>query len=51
MSAPLSYYGIHEDEFDDNPYDRYWGSQWDQFDARSTRTYLKHFIELDEDSL
>ena len=50
MSAPLSYYGIEDEEFEDNPYDRYWGTQWDQFDARSTRTYLKHFIELDEDS-
>ncbi|NQZ60109.1 MAG: TonB-dependent receptor plug domain-containing protein, partial [Lentisphaeraceae bacterium] len=29
FSGPLSYTGVHEDDFNDNPYDRYWGTQWD----------------------
>ena len=46
----LSYVGVHESEFGNNPHDRYWGSQWDNMSSRSTRTYLKHFIEFDDDS-
>ena len=46
----FSYTGIDKSEFDHNPYDRYWGTQWDNMDSRSTRTYLKHYIEPDNTS-
>ena len=50
FSSNFSYVGVHESDFDSDPHDRYWGSQWDNMASRSTRTYLKHYIELDNTS-
>ena len=50
FGGDLSYTSIEKSEFDSNPYDRYWGTQWDRMDSRQTRTYFKHYIELDDTS-
>ena len=50
LEADETYLGLNDQDFKDDPYDRYWGSQWDQINSQQTRTYLKHFIELDSDT-
>lgn len=50
FAANESYVGIDQSEFGSNPYDRYWGTQWDNIASRQTRTYFKHYIELDEET-
>jgi len=49
MEANLSYNGLEREDFNSNPHDRYWGTQWDHMDTEAIRTYLKHYIELTND--
>jgi Fe(3+) dicitrate transport protein len=49
MEGNLSYNGLKREDFNDNPNDRYWGTQWDHMDTEAVRTYLKHYIELSND--
>ncbi|EDM25596.1 TonB-dependent receptor [Lentisphaera araneosa HTCC2155] len=49
MEANLSYNGLKKEDFNSNPHDRYWGTQWDHMDTEAVRTYLKHYIELTND--
>jgi Fe(3+) dicitrate transport protein len=50
LEANESYVGLNDADFKDNPHDRYWGTQWDQMNAQQTRTYLKHYIEFNNDT-
>ena len=50
LEANETYTGLSDEDFKNDPYDRYWGSQWDQINSQQTRTYLKHFIELNEEN-
>ncbi|MDD7986378.1 TonB-dependent receptor [Lentisphaera marina] len=49
MEGNLSYNGLKREDFNSNPNDRYWGTQWDHMDTEAVRTYLKHYIELNND--
>ena len=44
----LTYNGLERDDFNDDPHERYWGSRWAFMDTESVRTYLRHYIELDQ---
>jgi len=46
--ADETYLGLSEKDFRDDPYRRYAASRFDQFDSYANRTYLRHYIELDE---
>ena len=46
--ANESYLGLSEEDFSRDAYDRYWASQWDQFNSNSTKISLRHYIEFSE---
>lgn len=49
FEARETYLGLSEADFNDDPYQRYAASQFDNFQGEHFRTYLKHYVELDAD--
>ncbi|NQZ55879.1 MAG: TonB-dependent receptor [Lentisphaeraceae bacterium] len=50
MRANETYTGLEREDFKSDPYDRYWGTQFDQINTNAVRSYLKHYVELSDES-
>tara|TARA_B100000686_G_C16788744_1_gene977136 strand:- start:1216 stop:3477 length:2262 start_codon:yes stop_codon:yes gene_type:complete len=48
MDANKSYMGTNDDDFNADPYRRYAASRYDNINTEHFRTYLRHFIEINE---
>ena len=48
MDANVSYLGQNIEQFNQDPYRRLAGSRFDTIDTEHWRTYLRHFIEIDD---
>lgn len=46
--ADVSYLGLNDEDFEEDPYRRYQASRLDNFTSYHTRTYLRHFIQTDD---
>lgn len=49
-AAEETYLGLNERDFNDDPYERYPASRFDNIDTWQTQTYLRHYIELSDDT-
>lgn len=49
--ANEGYTGLTEDDFADSPYRRYAGSRFDQMNSEHSRSYLRHFYELAQETM
>ncbi len=45
LDANETYLGLSDEDFQQDPFQRYHATRFDHFDSRQTRTYLRHFIE------
>lgn len=48
MDANETYDGLQQADFNSDPHERYWGTQWDYMDTEAVRTHLRHHIELND---
>jgi Fe(3+) dicitrate transport protein len=51
FDANETYLGLSEEDFSLDPYQRYAASQFDNFTGEHWRSYLKHYIELSDDTV
>lgn len=50
LESDTSYLGLSEADFNDDPYDRYWASRFDQMNSNSTSASLRHYIEFNDET-
>ena len=50
LDANETYTGLRDDDFRANPFRRYSASRFDEIEATQSRTYLRHFMELNNNT-
>lgn len=50
MTAFESYVGLSDDDFKADPYRRYPGARFDRIDTEHRRTYLRHYLGINDDT-